>query len=181
MKRFKRIIAVALMIVMMFSISVTSYAAELNQDKNAGTANAVYKAGTTTNDNGTPDPSDDSVDGTYTITIPDYIVVAPDASQETMYDVTAKNVLIPYGTSLNVSVTFEPELKLDYNDSVLLGYQLKNKSIVVNTNDKIVTVVAGNPDAVTTTQVSAVLTEKPLYAGVYTDTVIFTSSINPTA
>ncbi len=145
MNKIKLIIAFALVTVMTFAISVNAFAAELNQNQTSGAATAVYKAGQTVNDNGTPDdPTDDTVSGTDTITIPDYIVVADGADVPTNYDVTAKDVLIPYATALNVAVDFESNLKLSDNPATTVTYDLKNNDASVKSGDAILTVAAGN-------------------------------------
>lgn len=177
----KKILTIFMAVMLVACISVPTFAATLNQDNPTGTATVVYQAGKVTDDNDTPDdPTDDTVDGTYTVTIPDYISVAAMGATPTEYDVTAKDVLIPYGTSLTVDVEFD-ELVLG---SVTLGYDMKANPQSAGTLDKItsgatiLTVAAGNPTAVTTSKIGAVLNEAPLYSGTYTDTATFTVSVD---
>ena len=48
----------------------------------------------------------------------------------------------------------------------------------VNTGATILTVAAGNPDAVTTSSIAAVLTEAPVYSGTYTNTATFNVTVD---
>lgn len=176
----RKFISIFMVIAIMLSLTTTAFAATLNQDTPSGEALVVYKAGETVDDNGTPDnPADDIVIGTYTVTIPAYIAVADVGAAPTEYDVVAKDVLIPYGTSLKVAVAFD-ELELG---SVTLDYDMqanpqKAGSLAsIASGDTILTVAAGNPTAVTTSTIGAVLTSAPLYSGVYTDTATFTISV----
>lgn len=177
----KKFISMMLAIVMMMAISVPAFAAELNQNNPTGTATAVYQAGEVVDDNGTPDnPTDDTVQGTYIVTIPEYIVAAEKDGTPTEYDVTAKEVLIPYQTNLVVTVEYDV-LELSGNN---LPYQMKAdpQSEAGALSDlasgaTILTVAAGDPTAVTTSKIGAVLTEAPFFAGIYTDTVTFTVEV----
>lgn len=176
----KKILTIAMAIVMMMAICVPAFAAELDQNHTSGTANVVYKAGQTVDDNGTEDPSDDIVIGTYTVTIPAYIQVADVNGTPTEYKVVAEDVLIPYQTSLTVNVAFT-ELELDGNT---LAYDMQanpqsaGSLTSIASGDTILTVVAGDPTAVTTSTIGAVLTESPAFAGTFTDTATFIVSVN---
>ncbi len=48
----------------------------------------------------------------------------------------------------------------------------------VNTGAAILIVAAGNPDAVTTSSIAAVLTEAPVYSGTYTNTASFNVTVD---
>lgn len=183
-KTIGKLISALLAVCMVFgTTSVTAFAAELNQDNTSGSATVYYQAGQVTDDKDTEDPTDDVVGGTYTVSIPAYIEAAEVDGTPAEYDVTAKNVLIPYGTSLKVAVDFENNLKLADDNSVTIGYDMQAKQgeaalASVNTGATILTVAAGNPDAVTTSSIAAVLTEAPVYSGTYTNTATFNVTVD---
>lgn len=178
MKKCRGIIAGALVLATLFAMSTTAFAADLTQDDPSGDATSWHKVGQTISDNGTPDdPSDDTVGGTYLVTIPEFIEVADVNGAMNEEDVTAKNVLIPQNTNLTVDVEFEPTLSLRENDEVKLAYDMKVDGSKVNSGDTIMTVAAGDPDAETTVKIGAVLTQEPDYAGVYLDTATFSIAV----
>lgn len=77
----KKAVAAALSLATLCSLSTVAFAADktLNQDTPTGTATVYYQAGKVT-DPGTPeDPTDDTVNGTYIVTIPEYIKAAKSA------------------------------------------------------------------------------------------------------
>lgn len=172
----KKIISIILALMIICVAAVPTFAATLDNNTPNGEALVVYQSGEVTDDNGTSDdPSDDTVVGTFTVTIPEYISVAAKGATPTEYDVVAKDVLIPFGTSLTVKVSFD---KLSLG-SVSLGYEMKanpqkaGSLTKITSGSTILTVAAGNPTAVTTSTIGAVLTEAPLYSGIYTDTAVF--------
>lgn len=173
MRKIKSIVSVMLCAALIAAMAVPSFAATLDQNTPSGNAKIVYKAGQTTDDKGTEDPSDDVVSGTYTVSIPEYIEAAAQGEAPTAYDVTAQDVLIPYATSLNVSVDFDNTLKLADNTATVIAYDLQANGASVSTGATILTVAAGNPDAATTSTVAAVLTQAPSYSGVYSNTATF--------
>lgn len=178
-KTISKILSALLAVCMVFgATSVTAFAATLDQDNTSGSATVYYQAGQVIDNKGTEDPSDDVVGGTYLVTIPAYIEAAEVDGTPAQYDVTAKDVLIPYGTSLKVAVDFESNLKLEDDHSVTVGYDMQAKQgagslASVNTGATILTAAAGNPDAVTTSSIAAVLTDAPVYSGTYTNTAAF--------
>ncbi|MDE5995080.1 MAG: hypothetical protein K2G60_06170 [Oscillospiraceae bacterium] len=178
----KKIISIILAIVMMMAIAIPTFAAEktLDQDHTSNTATAYYQAGKVVDDNNTEDPTDDTVQGTWSVTIPTYINVAKKDSVPTEYSVVAKDVLIPYDTNLTVAVDYDA-LELSGNT---LAYKMQadpqssNGTLAdITTGATILTAAAGNPTAVTTSQIGAVLTAKPVYSGIWTDTVTFTVTV----
>ncbi len=183
-KTIGKIISAVLAVCMVFgATSVTAFAATLDQDNTSGSATVYYQAGQVIDNKGTEDPTDDVVGGTYLVTIPAYIEAAEADGTPAEYDVTAKNVLIPYGTSLKVAVEFENNLKLEDDNAVTVGYDMQAKQgsgslTSVNTGAAILTVAAGNPDAVTTSSIAAVLTEAPVYSGTYTNTASFNVTVD---
>lgn len=177
MKKIKSILSIVLCVSLLTALTIPSFAATLDQNSPSGEAKVVYKAGQTTDDKGTEDPSDDVVSGTYTVSIPEYIEAAAQGETPTAYDVTAQDVLIPYATSLNVSVNFDNTLKLADNTATVIAYDLQANGASVSTGATILTVAAGNPDAATTSTVAAVLTQAPSYSGVYSNTATFSVAV----
>ena len=168
-----RLIAFALCAVLLMTASVPAFAATLDQNTPSGETKVVYKAGQTTDNKGTDDPSDDTVSGTYTVTIPEYIEAAAVGSEPTAQNVVAKDVLIPYATSLKVTVDFDNTLKLTDNTATGVAYDFKVSGSKTASGGDVMTVAAGDPNTTTTVAVSAILTQAPIYSGVYTDTATF--------
>ena len=183
-KTIGKVISALLAVCMVFgATSVTAFAATLDQDNTSGSATVYYQAGQVVDDKDTEDPTDDVVGGTYLVTIPAYIQAAEVGGTPTEYDITAENVLIPYGTALKVAVDFENNLKLADDNSVTIGYDMQAKQAAgslasVNTGATILTVAAGDPDAVTTSSIAAVLTDAPVYSGTYTNTATFNITVD---
>lgn len=177
MKKFKSALSIILCAVLLSTIAIPSFAATLNQNTPSGDTKIVYKAGQTTNDNGTDDPADDTVAGTYTVSIPEYIEAAAQGETPTAYNVTAQDVLIPYATSLKVSVDLDNTLKLADNTETVIAYDFQANGTSVSTGATILTVAAGNPDTPSTSTVSAVLTQAPSYSGVYSNTATFNVAV----
>lgn len=176
----KKAVAAALSLATLCSLSTVAFAADktLNQDTPTGTATVYYQAGKVT-DPGTPDdPTDDTVNGTYIVTIPEYIKAAKVGETPVTEDVTAKEVLIPFGKTLNVKVAFADSLVLADNADTKITYDLQNQGAKIATGDTILSVAAGNPDAVTSTALGAVLTQAPSFSGTYNDTATFTVSVD---
>lgn len=178
MKIVSKLIALALSAALLCSAALSVSALDVNQT--SGDTTVGYKAGTTISDNGTPDdPTDDVVTGTYTVSIPDTILAGTPDSTPAEYDVTASDVLIPYGTSLKVSATYDDTLALTDNAATLLPYELQanpqsaGSMAAVTSGSTILTAAAGDPTTVTTSKVSAILTQPAVFAGVYTNHVTF--------
>ena len=184
-KFIKKLLACVLAVMLVLSIgTLSAFAATLDQNNSSGTATVYYQAGQVSDDGSTSDdPTDDTVGGTWTVTIPAYIEAAAKGETPTEYNVTAKNVLIPYNTSLKIAVSFTNQLELSDNGSVTLDYDLQAKQQGAGSLSSVsagatnMTVAAGNPDAETTTTVGAVLESSPLYSGTYTNTVTFSVTV----
>lgn len=185
MKKTSKILSLCLAAAFIVSLnSVSAFAATLDQDTSSGSATVAYTAGQVVDDNGTEDPSDDTISGTYTVSIPDYIKVAAAGDEPTVYDVTAKDVLIPYNSLLKVSIDFDNTLHLSENASTTLTYDMRanpqsaGQLSSVESGAVILTVAAGNPDAVTISTLAANLTQEPSYSGVYNNTANFSITIS---
>lgn len=171
----KKAVAAALSLATLCSLSTVAFAADktLNQDTPTGTATVYYQAGKVT-DPGTPE----AVNGTYIVTIPEYIKAAKVGETPVTENVTAKEVLIPFGKTLNVKVAFADSLVLADNADTKITYDLQNQGAKIATGDTILRVAAGNPDAVNSTALGAVLTQAPSFSGTYNDTATFTVSVD---
>lgn len=152
----KKIISLALAVLIIAAMSVTAFAAEIKQD--------------TENKTG-------STDITYTAT-ESYVVIIPESmTVGTTATVEADNILIGYNKQLTVSVSSQNEWKLKNNDDGL-GYTLHiGETGVTSTNNTVLTAASG--DTVSKTlSVTIDPNQSPKYAGNYTDTLTFTVSVN---
>ncbi len=178
MKNLKKLIAVAMALVMCLSITVIgASAATLTNEHLTDNGKVWYIAGNPLDNKGTEDPDDDVVEGTYTVTIPEYIKSAPmDGTPETQ-EVVATEVLLLPEEVLSISCKYSGELTLREDNDVKLGYKMQNEGVDFATGDVVLTAEAGDPTATYDTSIGSILTAAPLFAGVYTDTVTFTSSV----
>ncbi len=173
----KKIITIITLLMALCLMSVTAFAGELDQTAPSGDSTVYYKIGEFGNPNDLDNPIDDEVSGTYKVTIPDYIEAVPMNKTPVTQNITAKEVLIPYNTTLSVDITYDDELKLRENDDVTIGYNLQVNGSDINTGDTILTVDAGNPTGVITVAIGGILTEAPIYSGVYANTANFVVSV----
>lgn len=173
----KKLLSILLSVALLCALTIPSFAATLDQNAPSGTAKVVYRAGQVTDNKGTEDPTDDTISGTYTVSVPAFIEAAAQGETPTAYEVTAQDVLIPYATSLSVSVGFNNTLKLADNAATEIAYDLQANGESVSTGATVLTVAAGAPDAVTTSSVAAVLTQAPAFSGVYTNTATFNVAV----
>lgn len=173
----KKLITIITLVMALCLMSVTAFAGELDQTAPSGDSTVYYKIGEFGNPNDLDNPIDDEVSGTYKVTIPDYIEAAPMNKSPVTQNITAKEVLIPYNTTLSVDITYDDELKLRENDDVTIGYSLQVNGSDINTGDTILTVDAGNPTGVTTVAIGGILTEAPIYSGMYANTANFVVSV----
>lgn len=157
----KKILAIFLAVMIIFSISVPSFAAYIDLNANAKTGNsiAVYENSSK-----------------YTITIPDYIIPVKQNEEGNVYNVTTKDVLLADSQTLDVTVEYDNFL----TDSrgAELEYSLNNTDkTVIETGAVILSQDAGSPEATSSKDFTAYLTEDVLFAGVFTDVVTFNCSI----
>ncbi len=175
----KKFISIFLCVVSIFAMAVPSFAATLNETNTSGSMIADYKAGYTSDDKGTEDPTDDDVVGSYTVTIPEYIVVT-EAGQDIQNQVVKINdAMLLYDTIMYISVTYT-SLKCGRQS---IAYKMQraedgsNYYIDVASGSNIIEVRAGNPTTERRMKLSAVLTESAVFAGNYTDTVVFNITV----
>lgn len=109
-----------------------------------------------------------SVDGNYIVKIPDYIEA--DTDGETL-EIT--NAVIPFDYEITVSADYDGTLRLEDEPNITLPYKLfvneneyTNGTVFLKQN-------AGNPSRKASVKLSAIVTEKPIYAGMYRSTVTF--------
>ena len=79
---------------------------------------------------------------------------------------------------MNITCEYSGELTLREDNDVKLGYKMQNEGVDFATGDVVLTAEAGDPTATYDTSIGSILTASPNYAGVYTDTVTFTSSVS---
>lgn len=177
MKKVKACMSLLLIAIMAFSTNISVFAAELDHDSASGSATVVYKAGQTTYDKGTDDPRDDIVGGTYLVTIPDVIEASDNNNEISTKDVIISDALLPVDTKLTVHISFDSALKLADNPSVQIPYIMWANSQEINSGETILTLDAGDPDAVISASVGVSLAQAPAYSGVYSNTVVFSVSV----
>ena len=125
-----------------------------------------------------------SVDGSYTITIPETInlISHTEAAEAT---ISASNVYIPYCTKLVVSVSSTSYYGNAWhiadtaanNSSNTIAYSIKNsESVDIKNNDAILEVNMGETEGASTT-LNFKLNEKVTKAGEYSGTLTFTAGI----
>lgn len=156
----KKLFAVLMAMLIVFSICVPSFAVEIDNTNTSGNAIATYEA-----------------NSSFKVTIPTYI--APSEKGETasanMYSVTASDVFIPDGNQLTVTVDYDGVLT-DRN-GVEIPYKLFSGGSEVTNGQKIIAKDAGNPDDTATVNFSAAVQAEPRYAGTYIDNVTFNISV----
>ena len=152
----KKLFALLLAITMMLSLSVTAFAAEIDQD--------------------TPAPKEGSiavryqVAPTYTVTIPATVTLGETAKIE------VENVVVEKGKQVEVALTNANDFKVATPEGAELTYTVKNGEAEVAEGD---TVLAVNPKDGTTgeTTLSFVAPTTIQYAGKYEGTVTFTVAV----
>lgn len=96
-----------------------------------GNTTVYHRVGNITDIHDPNDPTDDEIAGTYTVSIPAYIEAAAQEQVPAEQEVSAFDVLLPYGTKLLVSVDFENHLSLLNHESVTVEYQMLANGIVL--------------------------------------------------
>lgn len=156
----KKMLTLALAVVMMLSCSVTAMAATATEGAN--TVPVTYTENTS-----------------YTVTIPETITIDKNASEQT---VSAKDVMIPTGTALKITVSSENYANNNWyvaNKAAAaekLTYTIKNGGTALKSGDTVLSVEAGNT-AGASVPLTMQLTGNVTKAGTYTDTLTFTVSV----
>ena len=150
----KKLFALILTVAMLFSLSVTAFAAvdQDSADPN-GAMNVTY-----------------TVAPTFTVTIPATVALGETAT------IKAENVVVPKGKQVEVSLTDANGFVVTSAEGAEITYTVKNGETAVAEGD---TVLAVNPkDGKTgSTTLSLVAPETIQYAGTYTGTVTFTVAV----
>lgn len=152
----KKLFALLLAITMMLSLSVTAFAAEIDQDTAApqeGSIAVSYQ-----------------VAPTYTVTIPATVTLGETAKIE------VENVVVEKGKQVEVALTNANDFKVATPEGAELTYTVKNGETEVAEGE---TVLAVNPKDGTTgeTTLSFVAPTTIQYAGKYEGTVTFTVAV----
>ena len=173
----KKFLCSILAIILMFTMAATAFAAApLTNENTHGNSTVYHKAGNIT-DPQTDDPTDDEMEGTYIVAIPEYIEAAPKDSSPVTQNVTATEVLLLPETTLSVACEYSGPLKHSEDSSIKLDYKMQKEGVDFTSNDVVLTAEAGTPTATFTTAIGAILAAEPLYAGIYTDTATFTCTV----
>jgi len=153
----KKITSIFLSCLLILSMIANVSATTLNETDDAGETKIEYTVGET-----------------YTVVIPAEVVVSKDTETPAEYDVVVKDLLIPYESSLVVSVEYEGKLKLFEHAATTLEYQMikSSDSSVIANGGEVISVLAGTVDE-QVEKISAKLIETPIIAGDYEDTATF--------
>lgn len=109
-----------------------------------------------------------SVDGSYTVKIPEYLEADKDSKTLEITD-----AVIPFGQELIISADYDGTLRLEDEPSVTLPYKLLINDGECPSGTVLLRQNAGNTENKLSVNISAKVTEKPIYAGIYRSTVIF--------
>ena len=150
----KKLFALILTVAMLFSLSVTAFAA-VDQDSQdpSGTMNVTY-----------------TVAPTFTVTIPASVTLGENAT------ISAENVVVPKGKQVEVSIADANGFKATTPEGAEITYTVKNGEDAVAEGETVLAVNPGNSKRGSTT-LSFVAPETIQYAGTYTGTVTFTVAV----
>lgn len=156
MKKQKRTLSLLLAVVMVLTMCIPVFAANIT-DTGAATV-------------------EHSVEATWTATIPAYVIPEEQGQQTAAYSVTLENAVIPDGQLLTASVTYSGSM--EESNGVELPYKLYDESgNEIQSGARIMSKVSGTPAESVAVAFGAALTAKAKYAGVYTDTATFTFDV----
>lgn len=165
----KKIFSIFLVVTMLFSMSITSFAGEITTDNTSQNVTVTYGASQS-----------------FTVTIPSAINIDDSGAYETI--VTAEDVLIPYGSVLNVTVDslnadgedwYLTDVSNDENFltySILSGNPDGDINMVAN-GGNVLSCPAGFDD-IMEYMIRFELIDIPTRAGTYKDTLTFTVSVD---
>ena len=150
----KKLFALILTVAMLFSLSVTAFAA-VDQDSQdpSGAMNVTY-----------------TVAPTFTVTIPATVALGEDAT------ILAENVVVPKGKQVEVSIADANGFKATTPEGAEITYTVKNGEDAVAEGETVLAVNPGDSKRGSTT-LSFVAPETIQYAGTYTGTVTFTVAV----
>lgn len=157
----KKILSLALALCLCLSLGVTAMAAEITVDGNQS-ANTTVTYG---------------LEAGYTVTIPESIVIDTETHKGTA-TVTAEDVLLAYGETLNVTITGIDTLVDAADAANTLTYKVgKTDGAQDVTNDTVVLAVAAGTVAGGEQELFFELTQDVTKAGAYSDTLTFTVTV----
>lgn len=175
----KKIFTAFVLVLTLCLTSIPAFAMEVQHNIPSGDSTVYHRVGNIVNVNDPDDPTDDEIAGTYTVSVPAYIEAASkDQTPNDEQEVHASDVLIPYGTQLLVKMEFDGRLHLKSNSNVTVGYKMQINGYDAASGSSVLSVPAGNPDAVTSASMGSALTETPAYSGIYANTVTFVMSVS---
>lgn len=157
----KKIISFALAVMMIATMTITSFAQEVTNG--SGTVEVSY-----------------GVSESYTVTIPADITLV--ANQGSNMEISASNVVIPYGQQLTVSIGSNNYADSKWylidtaNGENKLEYSVKNGEDAVASGSTILTVAAGTTGDQTAT-LTTNLVGTATSSGTYKDTLTFTVNV----
>lgn len=156
----KRFISITLVLMLFCGTTLYANAATITESVGRGTMLLEY-----------------GVDTSFVVTIPTTITTTLSSEPApNQFSLTVSDVVIPYGTELKVKTTFDNELRLTEQTSVVLPYSLYLEQGAVDTElhseDIALRVNAGTAED-TTVNFYGVVTSTPMYSGQYYGTVTF--------
>lgn len=122
---------------------------------------------------------ENQVDTSFEVTIPEYVQVTSNTEDPILYEIEAKNVVIPYGNNLYVRVETDEQLVHVKDEEVSLDYELYSNEQSIESKDIILTVPSGKTE-LATTSINAEVVSDVYYAGCYTDNITFNISVDGT-
>lgn len=154
----KKLLAFTFALVMVLSLSVTAFAADINQDSDpkSGVTSVSY-----------------TVNPTYTVTIPASVTLGETVT------VSASNVVVPMGKQLRVGIISNNDddaFFVQTAEGAMLLYSVKKGGVNILVGEPVLKVnpeIADNGSATLTFEEPTYVT----YAGTYTGTVTFTVSV----
>lgn len=160
----KKLLSIALTLVMVLSLSVTAFAADITQDSNPKTADTNVTF---------------NVDPTYTVTIPATVTLAKDqdaGNYKQDATITASDVRLLEGQTITVKLASDFQLDTAASATYKLPYTVKvgDSETAIATGD---TVATFNTDTNSQSSTLHFAADNPTYAGNYSDTVTFTIAV----
>lgn len=156
----KKLLFLILAATLLYSISVTAWATDLNEGNNIGSITVSY-----------------GVSEGYVVTIPADVSISTAGVESIL---SASSVLIPDGKTLTVSVTSENNYHLEHADSKIPYTILVDETEQTQTTFTALSIVSGTTSG-SATMVFKTTEEKVAQAtksGNHTDTLTFTCTIN---
>lgn len=158
----KKLTALVLAIVLTLSLSVTAFAAEINQGSDPKTANVTVTT---------------SIDPTYTVTIPADVQVTFNETSATFGTVKLDAAQIDPGYAVQVALTASGTLKNQADNTKTIAYTVNDANGDAFTVGTYTTAGEQTPLTIDITQAAW----NAAFAGTYSDTVTFTVSYINTA